>query len=197
MVPSAFVRLDAIPLNRNGKVDRAALPEPAGPDPAADDTPLGPVEEIVQHIWREVCGVEAGAHDDFFGRGGNSILAIRMIAEIRTEFDVTLPVRAVFEAPTIAGIARTIENRIRAEIEEMSDSDIVANTDTDTDTGSDAVPDTGTDTDTGSDADSDTGTGSDASAAAGAQTTNTSTAPSTSTSTDSAYAAAQAKEPNA
>ncbi|MGW8378392.1 amino acid adenylation domain-containing protein [Streptomyces sp. ODS28] len=125
MVPSACVRLDEMPLNRNGKVDRRALPDPA-PAAAADEAPLSPVEETVQEIWRDTCGVEAGAHDNFFHRGGNSILAIRMIAEIRSEFDVTLPVRAVFDAPTVAGIARTVEDLIRAEIDQMSDSDVIA-----------------------------------------------------------------------
>ncbi|CAL9614302.1 Linear gramicidin synthase subunit B [Streptomyces sp. enrichment culture] len=126
MVPGSFTELATIPLNRNGKVDRRALPAPVTTTAAPGDTPLGPVAQLVREIWRDTCGIDAGPHDNFFHAGGNSILAIRLIAEIQNEFEVTLPVRAVFEGPTVVEMAQLIENQIREEIAQMSDSEVIA-----------------------------------------------------------------------
>ncbi|MEU2559203.1 amino acid adenylation domain-containing protein [Streptomyces longispororuber] len=140
MVPGSFTLLDEIPLNRNGKVDRRALPEPVTATAGADETPLSPTAEVVREIWRDTCGIEAGPRDNFFHSGGNSILAIRLIAEIQNEFGVTLPVRAVFEGPTVVDLAETIENRVRAEIEQMSDADLLTDATTDATAVTDATP---------------------------------------------------------
>ncbi|GGN55272.1 hypothetical protein GCM10010112_05860 [Actinoplanes lobatus] len=126
MVPTGFLAIDAIPLNANGKVDRSALPDPAPSDANRDEEPLSPVAEYVQQLWREKCGIAAGPRESFFHAGGNSIIAIRLIAAIQDEFGVTLPVRAVFEGPTIVQMAELIENLIRDEIDQMSDSEVVA-----------------------------------------------------------------------
>ncbi|MEE8304636.1 MAG: phosphopantetheine-binding protein, partial [Candidatus Tectomicrobia bacterium] len=84
MVPAAFVFLDALPLNANGKVDRKALPEPNEVMPETEDTfvtPRTPVEETLAAIWAEVLGFDlVGVHDNFFEMGGDSILSIRIIA---------------------------------------------------------------------------------------------------------------------
>ncbi|MFE0510759.1 amino acid adenylation domain-containing protein [Streptomyces sp. NPDC058964] len=128
MVPSAFVELEALPLNANGKVDRKALPTP-DPDTASDDTivgPRGPVEEHIAGIWTELLGKSAGVHSNFFQQGGNSILAIRLIAQIQSAFDVDIPVRAVFENPTVAGIGEAVEAALRDEIEQMTDAEVMA-----------------------------------------------------------------------
>ena len=126
MVPSSFVAVPAIPLNANGKVDRTALPDPIPAAPSAGEEPLSPVGEFVQQLWREKCGIVAGPRENFFHAGGNSITAIRLIAAIQDEFGVTLPVRAVFEGPTVVELAQLIENVIRDEIDQMSDSEVVA-----------------------------------------------------------------------
>ncbi|MFJ8834353.1 amino acid adenylation domain-containing protein [Micromonospora aurantiaca] len=126
MVPASFIAIPAIPLNANGKVDRTALPDPTPPAPGTDDEPLSPVAEFVQQLWREKCGIVARPGENFFHAGGNSITAIRLIAAIQDEFGVTLPVRAVFEGPTVVEMAQLIENLIRDEIDQMSDSEVVA-----------------------------------------------------------------------
>ncbi|WP_282704284.1 phosphopantetheine-binding protein, partial [Streptomyces sp. CC219B] len=131
MVPGSFTELAALPLNANGKVDRGRLPDPvAQPGPQEDEGPLGPVAELVQEIWREVAGIEAGPRDNFFHSGGNSILAIRLIAAIQDEFGVTLSVRALFEGPTVLEMAQQIENEIRSEIDTMSDAEVLSGSET-------------------------------------------------------------------
>ncbi|MFJ1618482.1 amino acid adenylation domain-containing protein [Streptomyces sp. NPDC088251] len=125
MVPTAYVALDALPLNANGKVDRRALPEP---DDATGEL-VGPrnfVEEQIAEIWTDLLGCPADVHDNFFQRGGNSILAIRLIAQVQSAFEVDISVRAVFETPTIAGIGEAIEAAVRDEIEQMTDAEIMA-----------------------------------------------------------------------
>ena len=113
MVPSTFVRLGALPLTPNGKVDRHALP---APDSAHDDADgryaaaRTPVEALLAGLWREVLGLERiGIHDDFFEAGGHSLLATRVIAQARASFGVDIPLRALFDAPTIAALAEAIE----------------------------------------------------------------------------------------
>ncbi|HEU5028379.1 MAG TPA: amino acid adenylation domain-containing protein, partial [Spirillospora sp.] len=120
MVPAAFVRLDALPLNANGKVDRGALPAPE-PGDDAPVPPSGEVEEHIAGIWRELLGHDPGVRRSFFRSGGHSILAIRLIARLQDDYGVDLPIRAVFERPTVAELAEEIEARVRAEIDRLID----------------------------------------------------------------------------
>jgi amino acid adenylation domain-containing protein len=113
MIPAAFVMLEALPLTANGKVDRRALPaaEASRVEMAeAFVAPRTPVEEMVAGMWSEVLGVErVGVHDNFFELGGHSLLATQLTSRIRETFQVELPLRFLFEGPTVAQLAGNIE----------------------------------------------------------------------------------------
>jgi acyl-coenzyme A synthetase/AMP-(fatty) acid ligase len=124
MTPSAWVVLDALPLTANGKIDRQALPKPeqitvrGGESPAAPGTPY---EEILLDIWKEVLRRELiGVHDNFFTLGGHSLLATQILSRVHDRFEVDLPVRTVFEAPTIAEMALWIERELVAQVRALS-----------------------------------------------------------------------------
>jgi len=113
MLPSAFVLLDALPLSPNGKVDRRALPAPDQVRPELEEafvSPRTPVEEEVASVWAQVLGVErVGVHDNFFELGGHSLLASQVISRLQQAFQVELPLRSLFESPTVAGLSEAIE----------------------------------------------------------------------------------------
>jgi amino acid adenylation domain-containing protein/non-ribosomal peptide synthase protein (TIGR01720 family) len=111
MVPAAFVLCASLQLTINGKVDRRALPAPAGERVAADGyvAPRGAVEQVLAGIWAEVLGTDRiGARDDFFALGGHSLLGTRITTRVREAFGVELPLRAVFEAPILADQAERV-----------------------------------------------------------------------------------------
>ncbi|WP_447008461.1 amino acid adenylation domain-containing protein [Saccharothrix isguenensis] len=112
MVPSAFVTLDRLPLNANGKLDRRALPAPGRGASAGRTAPRTEAEKAVAAIWADVLGEEPGVEDDFLHLGGDSIQAIRVISRVRTAFGVDLSSRAVFEAGTVAGLAELLADRL-------------------------------------------------------------------------------------
>ncbi|HEV7515176.1 MAG TPA: condensation domain-containing protein, partial [Thermoanaerobaculia bacterium] len=116
MVPSAFVLLAELPLTPNGKVDRRALPAPAAGRLAGGPAtpPRTPVEEELAAVFREVLKVERlGVEDDFFALGGHSLLVTQVVARIRETFGVELPVRTVFENPSVAALAARVESAAR------------------------------------------------------------------------------------
>jgi acyl carrier protein len=113
MIPSAFVLLDALPLTPNGKLDRKALPAPDQNRPEPEESyvaPRTPVEEMLAEIWAEVLKLDkVGIHDNFFELGGHSLLATQVISRVRNTFQVEVPVRSLFEIPTVAHLAKAIE----------------------------------------------------------------------------------------
>ncbi|HYG63624.1 MAG TPA: amino acid adenylation domain-containing protein, partial [Thermoanaerobaculia bacterium] len=114
MVPSAWVVLEALPLTSHGKVDRRALaaiePVEEGGEPEAGGAPRTPAEELLAGLWAEILGrARIGIHDDFFEAGGHSLLATRVISRLRDAFGVDLPLRVLFEAPTVASLAARVE----------------------------------------------------------------------------------------
>lgn len=110
MVPATFMMLPELPLTPNGKVDRDALPEPEqiiGSDFVA---PRTEIEAVVAGIWSDLLGVElVGIHDNFFELGGHSLLATQFASRARVAFGIEIPLRVVFENPTLEGIATAIE----------------------------------------------------------------------------------------
>jgi aspartate racemase len=110
MIPTAFMKLNRLPLNVSGKVDRRSLPEPAETaDKAASVEPRDEMERRLAEIWREVLSIaRVGIHDSFFDLGGHSLLAVRMFARLEETLRIRLPLATLFRTPTIEGLARII-----------------------------------------------------------------------------------------
>ncbi len=117
MVPSLVVSLEALPLTPNGKVDRKALPAPEGGGEGAVYVPLQTLtEELLAGIWGEVLGrPRVSRSDNFFDLGGHSLLATQIMSRVRNIFQLALPLRTVFDCPTIVEFARVIESARRKE----------------------------------------------------------------------------------
>jgi amino acid adenylation domain-containing protein len=118
LVPTAFVLLEAFPLLSSGKVDRRALPAPERTRPDLDKAfvaPRTPTEELLAGIWARLFDIErVGIHDNFFDLGGHSLLATQAISRMREALRVEIPLRRLFERPTVAGLADSIEGAHRA-----------------------------------------------------------------------------------
>ena len=124
MLPTSITSLLALPIGVSGKVDRRALPEPVSPaDQAlAFTAPRTPVEETLSRIWIELLKVERVSIDaNFFELGGHSLLATQLVSRLRTEFEVEVPVRSVFEAPTIDQLAVIIAQRQAEQVADHED----------------------------------------------------------------------------
>jgi non-ribosomal peptide synthetase component F len=138
MVPSAFVLLSSLPLTPNGKIDRAALPAPDEARPGLHSNFVAPrtrVEQQLADIWASLLKVTAvGVHDNFFDLGGHSLLGTQVVSRMRKEFQMEIPLRSLFESPTVAQLAKQIEagahtsdtDRLLAELESLSDEEAEA-----------------------------------------------------------------------
>ena len=111
MVPSAIVALETMPLTPNGKVDRRALPAPDIQLSLINNfvAPRTPVQEIIAKVWGEILNLkQVGIYDNFFEMGGHSLLATQVISRLRSLFEVDLPLRSLFESPTIEELSESI-----------------------------------------------------------------------------------------
>jgi acyl carrier protein len=119
MVPSAFVRLDALPLTANGKVDRKALPQPDDPSSRARShyvAPRAELERSLVKIWQELLRVETvGVEDNFFDLGGHSLLLVRLVQEIQSSLGLEVALMEMFEHPTVASLARHLSRKRESE----------------------------------------------------------------------------------
>lgn len=113
MVPSQIVFIPAIPLTPNGKIDRRALPAPDPNAAAAARTfvkPRTPSEELIASVWSKLLGVgRVGADDNFFELGGHSLLAVQAISRLRASFRMEIPLKTLFEHPTVAGLGECVD----------------------------------------------------------------------------------------
>ncbi|HYG08694.1 MAG TPA: amino acid adenylation domain-containing protein [Pyrinomonadaceae bacterium] len=118
MLPGAFVMLDALPLMHNGKVDKRALPAPHQSQAEFEDgfvAPRTPMEEMLSTIFADVLHLKrVGVDDNFFELGGHSLLATRLISKIREQFQTEMPLRSLFEQPTVASLSKSVEAAIQA-----------------------------------------------------------------------------------
>ncbi|MEV0457426.1 condensation domain-containing protein [Catellatospora methionotrophica] len=129
LVPSVIVVLPELPLTRNGKVDLRALPPVTLGEQAHADyvAPRTDAESLVAGIFTELLPVDkVGAGDDFFALGGHSLLATRVIARLRAAIDLDLPIRALFDRPTVAGFATAVEEALIAEIDRLTEEEAAA-----------------------------------------------------------------------
>ncbi|BCL38241.1 non-ribosomal peptide synthetase [Nostoc sp. MS1] len=117
MIPSSFVFLDALPLTPNGKIDRRSLPAPDRNRYNQEQDFVSPrttVEQVVTEIWQEVLKLpQISVHDNFFEIGGHSLLATQVISRIRGNYQLDIPLRSLFDAPTVASLAESIEAQLK------------------------------------------------------------------------------------
>jgi acyl carrier protein len=127
MLPAMFVKLEQLPLTANGKVNRAALPEPTRENTLRDADFVAPRSPIEQRLEKILCSLltlgEASVNDNFFLLGGHSLLGTQLIGKIRSAFGVDLSLRTLFDTPTIAELSSEIERLIIARVENMSEDE--------------------------------------------------------------------------
>jgi acyl carrier protein len=124
MVPADYVTMENFPITATGKIDRNALPRPEAQVAAEHAPPETETEEILAGFWRDLLGRDpVGIYDDFFDLGGHSLLAPQLMSSIAQVFEIELPLRVLFEAPTVAQLAVALEAAILAQIESLDDEE--------------------------------------------------------------------------
>ncbi|MGB7922916.1 MAG: AMP-binding protein, partial [Pyrinomonadaceae bacterium] len=130
MVPAAYVFLDEFPLTQSGKVDKRALPAPDLSRTMGDQpyqAPRTPVEAILAGIWGELLKIErVGINDNFFTLGGHSLLAMQLLSRVREAFQVELPLRAIFESPTVVGMATGIAQSLAGQLDDAAAGQVLS-----------------------------------------------------------------------
>ena len=129
MVPSAVYELAELPLTPNGKVDRALVvpDDDTEHDAVPYEAPRTALEQTIAEVWAAIVQVgQVGVHDNFFALGGDSLLAMRAVVHLRKALNLQVPIRALFDSPTLADTAAAIEDQLMAELEEMSDDEAQA-----------------------------------------------------------------------
>jgi hypothetical protein len=128
MIPTVFVRMDGLPLTSNGKLDRAALPDPTDENTIREEAfavPSTPVQKKLALIAGELLRVErVSVHDNFFLMGGHSLLGTQLVTRVSQHFGVDLALRDVFEAPTIEELAQRVEDKVLKKIASMSEEEV-------------------------------------------------------------------------
>jgi amino acid adenylation domain-containing protein len=120
MVPAAYVRMKSLPLTRNGKVDRKALPQPEvnAYAVAGYEAPRGEVEGVLADLWAKLLKLDrVGRNDDYFALGGHSLLAVQLFSQIEKHFGIDLPLATLYKAPTIELLARIVSEGGRSDLE--------------------------------------------------------------------------------
>jgi hypothetical protein len=128
MVPAAYVRMERLPLTANGKLDRKGLPAPEGDAYGVREyeAPQGEIETQLAAIWMELLKAKSiGRRDNFFALGGHSLLVIRVVSSVRSSLGVELAIQTVFEAPSVAELARNVEGLIFEQIVEMPETEAI------------------------------------------------------------------------
>jgi acyl carrier protein len=139
MIPASFIALDSLPLTPNGKINRRLLPPPDRARPALETPMVAPgnaVESELAQIWAEVLALdEVGIRDNFFDLGGDSLSAGRIVASVLTRFQLEIPLKALFQSPTVAEMAMIVAEhqdkkiasedlkKLLAELESMTDEE--------------------------------------------------------------------------
>lgn len=122
MVPTAWVELDEFPMSSGWKINRKALPDPVGNE--GGDTfvePRTPTEQRVAEVFAEVLAQErVGAEDSFFGIGGNSLQAMRVVSRINKSFKIKISIRLLYDATTVSGIAAVVDEKVRLKTQEQA-----------------------------------------------------------------------------
>jgi amino acid adenylation domain-containing protein len=121
MLPAAIVLIDKLPLTESGKVDRRSLPAPDAMDLEPDEgfaAPRNQIEDLLAEVWAQLLGVKrVSVHDNFFALGGHSLLAARIVSRVREAFKTEIPLRALFEHPTVASLAEVVEAAMKGDQE--------------------------------------------------------------------------------
>jgi nonribosomal peptide synthetase DhbF len=121
MIPTWFIPLNTLPLNQNGKIDRTAIPNPTNTQPNTPTPPKNTQEKLILNLWQELLHrTDINTTDNFFDLGGHSLIATRIVSRLRHQFNVEIPVRTLFEHPTITHLAQAVTDAITDQISQLS-----------------------------------------------------------------------------